>query len=157
MTYMPKDMICKKALCVWNLIWLKIIYFTKYSTMNPDAKSQLIIVYMNGIYPRFVGSILNNTSSSNIFPTLQNIIRIVRPFLAVVSINMLTPSCLYRPKLPDYFGDIFLKKKSIFREYLRWKCWSKSNPQLSFKYFVNLRLIPKFISNVSEVQTTLVK
>ena len=59
-------------------------------------------------------------------------------------------------KLPDYFGDISLTK-ATFRKYLKEKCWSKSNTQLTFKYFVKLWLIPKLLSEVSKVQTTLVK
>ena len=43
-------------------------------------------------------------------------------------------------KRRTYFDDISLTK-AIFRKILKEKCLSKSNPQLSFKYFVNLKLV----------------
>ena len=59
-----------------------------------------------------------------------------------ISTTFLTHSCLQSPKPPDYFGDISLTK-SIIKTYLEEKCWSKSNTQLPFNFFVNLWLIPK--------------
>ena len=54
----------------------------------------------------------------------------------------LTHSCLQHP---NYFVNISLTK-AIFRKYLE-KCWSKSNTQHAFEYFVNLWLISKLLTN----------
>ena len=72
--------------------------------------------------------------------------------------HKITHSCMYKgPKTARLFLVISLQQQRIIRKYLKEKHWSKSNTQLSFKYFVNLWLITKLFSKVSNVQTTLVK
>ena len=68
-------------------------------------------------------------------------------------VHPLTLSC---PKLPDYFSNISLTKR-VFRKYLKENYWSEKNKPLSFKYFSNFCLIPKLLTKVSQVQTTVVK
>ena len=50
---------------------------------------------------------------------------------------------------PDNFGNILLIKAFSWK-YLKEKCWSEAKNQLSFKYFVNFRLIRKLFSKVWE-------
>ena len=49
------------------------------------------------------------------------------------------------PDTPDSFGEIS-KIKAIVRKYLKKKCWSKVNEELSFKYYLDLQLITKLFS-----------
>ena len=59
-------------------------------------------------------------------------------------------------KPSDNFGDISLTK-AILGKYLMENCFSELCLQLSIKYFANLSSILKLFSQVSHVQTTLVK
>ena len=49
----------------------------------------------------------------------------------------LNHSCLWCSKCPHKFGDFFIVRV-FFRKYLKEKCCSEPNPQLSFKYVVTL-------------------
>ena len=66
----------------------------------------------------------------------------------------LTHSHSEQPEGPDDFGCIFLTK-AFFGKYLNEKCLSDANQQLSFKYFVNFRFIPKLFSKIGEKQATI--
>ena len=58
----------------------------------------------------------------------------------------------YKMYYSDRFGDI-LSSKENFGNYLKEKCLSGPNTQLSFKYFSNSCLILKLFSKVSYIQT----
>ena len=73
----------------------------------------------------------------------------------ITLLNPFLPLCLQQPKL-SYFHDISLSTH-FFIEHLKEKCWSKCNPQLSFKWLMNLTPIPNLFSKDYLVQIALLK